>query len=292
MSLQGIFKSRSQRRLFLWFAGLLVMVCFAATFAIAGLTSEPKWVWQTLNDFLGAMVASGAFAIFSVLFIEIFLDPDAAHDKIVVVPQDIEYQLLRVAAEAKDYRIYVRTGRYFRSKVLPKLIEQAKSNRRPINVEVILLDFRNECVCTQYVHFRKDSSFDSHLWSTDSVRAEILATALALAKAALDNPTLFHASLHFSTRLSIFRIEGSSDEILVTREDPKDFAYKFHHSHSDHAAYMTEFRWIKDIATPINLPKAYPEGSLLTEMFGQNVITPQMDAAALVALNGKSPYGR
>lgn len=292
MSLPGIFKSKSQRRLFLGFSLLLTSLCLAAALLIAWSEPGPKWLRDTLNGLLLSVVASGVFAIFSMLYIKFFLDPEEVHDNIVVVPQDLVGQLNRVATEAKDYRIYVRTGRYFRSKILPKLIENARLNRRQIIVEVALLDFRDEHLCAQYAQFRKDASFDSHLWSTDSVRAEILATALTVAKAALNNPTHLNLSLYLSNRLSTFRIEGSSDEILVTKEDPKDFAYKFHHSHPDHASYMTEFRWIRDTAAAINLPKTPPEGSLLAAMFGQDVVTAEVEEAANTAMNGKAPYGR
>jgi len=57
--------------------------------------------------------------------------------------------------------------------------------------------------------------------------------------------------LFLSKRLSTFRIEGSSDEILVTREDPKDTASRYLRSHRDFAAFATEFSWIRDEAFPV-----------------------------------------
>lgn len=289
MALPGFMKSKSQRRLFVGFSLLLVITCLGAALAIAWGEPGPKWLRDTLNGLLLSLVASGVFALFSIGYVAYFLDPGEERDNIVVLPQDLKRELDRIATEAKDYKVYVRTGRYFRSRTLPKLIEQARSTRRPINIEVVLLDFRDHQMCDLYARFRKDS-FDGHLWSIGSARAGILATAGALAKAALDNSSLVTASLYLSSRLSVFRIEGSADELLVTREGPKDFAYKFHHSHPDHAAYLTEFTWIRDTASRIDLPRTTPSGSLLAAMFDQEEVTPEVEQAVNDALARKAPY--
>ncbi|PWK45967.1 hypothetical protein [Pseudomonas sp. OV226] len=291
MSIPALFKSRSQRRLFLGFSISLTAVCSAGTFLIAAQAGEPKWFWSTFNDFLGAMVASGAFAIFSMLFIEFFLDPDTAHELIVVPPKDIEHQLLRIARAASSYKIYVRTGRYFRSKVLPELVAKARASRRPMTLEIVLLDFRDEHLCERYAQFRKECSFDSKLWSPASVRAEILATVHAALQVARDNPTLMNVALYLSDRLSTFRIEGSPEEILVTREDPKDSAYRYDSGQPEHAAYLTEFQWIRDTAIPLSLPSGATDDSLLRTLFCSSV-TPQDVESAEMALKGKAPYGR
>lgn len=289
MALPGFMKSKSQRRLFVWFSLLLVIISLGAALAVAWGEPGPKWLRETLNGLLLSLVASGVFAMVSMAYVALFLDPQQEEDSIVVLPQDLEGQMDRIATEARDYKIYVRTGRYFRSRTLPKLIERARSTRRPINIEVILLDFRDHQMCDLYARFRK-STFDGHLWSTESARADILATASALAQAALDNSSLVTASLYLSSRLSVFRIEGSADELLVTREGPKDFAYKFHDSHPDHAAYLTEFMWVRDTASRIDLPRTTPSGSLLAAMFDQEEVTPEVEQAVNVALARKAPY--
>jgi hypothetical protein len=289
VTLPGFIKSKSQRRLFVGFSLLLVITCLSAALAVAWGEPGPKWLRDTLNGLLLSLVASGVFALFSIGYVAYFLDPGEERDNIVVLPQDLKGEMDRIATEAKDYKIYVRTGRYFRSHTLPRLIERVRSTRRPINIEVILLDFRDPQMCDLYARFRK-GTFDGHLWSIESATAEILATAAALAKAALENSSLVTASLYLSARLSVFRIEGSADELLVTREGPKDFAYRFDHSHPDHGAYLTEFTWIRDTASRIDLPRTTPSGSLLAAMFGQEEVAPEVEQAVNDALARKAPY--
>lgn len=292
MSLPGLLKSKSQRRLFIWFSVLLVVVCLAAALGVAWGEPGPKWLRDTLNGVLLSLVASGIFALFSMAYIAYFLDPGEVQSRIVICPSDLRAELERVATQAKDYRIYVRSGRHFRAEILPILIKQAKLMRRPIALEVVLLDFRDQVICDKYAHFRKHSSFDGNHWSTEVVQAEVLATVLAVAQAVVDTPSTLRVSLYLSSRLSTFRVEGSSDEIIVTREDPKDFAYKFHHSHPEHSAYMTEFDWIRDDAAEVTMPTGASVEGLLATIFGRETVSVQAEDAAKVALKGKTPYGR
>ncbi|MCA4964082.1 hypothetical protein [Pseudomonas sp. Y24-6] len=291
VSQAGLFTSRSQRRLFLTLSCALILISLCVALSIAYWAQATPF-WGTLNNFLISIVASGAFAVFSVLFIDFFADPVQEHDKIVVLPQDIGMHLSRIAGEATDYRVYVRTGRYFRSAVLPKLLDRARTSRRKIRVEIVLLDFRNEEVCKRYSEYRSSASFDTTLWGIEYIQTEILATALGIAKQAIENPTLLEAHLFLSCRLSTTRIEGSADEILITREDPKDFAYRFHKSHRDHSAYLTEFEWIRDSASAIALPKVPVSGSLCEAVFGQDALALRLESAAIAAATSKPPYGR
>jgi hypothetical protein len=269
----------------------LILISFCVTLGIAYWAQVTPF-WSTLNNFLISIVASGAFAVFSVMFIEFFADPAQEHDKIVVLPQDIGKHLDRIAAEATDYRIYVRTGRYFRSSILPRLLDQARTGKRKLRVEVVLLDFRDEVMCKRYSQYRSGASFDTTDWSIDYVQTEILATVMTIARQAIENPTLLEAHLFLSCRLSTTRIEGSADEIVITREDPKDFAYRFHKSHRDYSAYLTEFEWIRDSASAISLPKVPVSGSLCEAVFGQHSLALRLESAAIAATASKPPYGR
>ena len=291
MSTPALFKSRSQRRLFLSFSSALTAICFAGTLLIASQAGEPKWFWSTLNDLLVGMVASGAFAIFSMIFIEYFLDPDAAHQAVVVPAADIEHHLFKIADAASSYKIYVRTGRYFRSKILPKLVQNAVSARKPIDVDVVLLDFRNAEVCRQYAQYREECSFDNVLWSGEYVSTEVLATILAIVQAARENPSVLRVSLSLSSRLSTFRIEGSAEEMLITREDPKDVAYRYDRSRPEHSAYLTEFDWVRGNADRIDLTPGMNANTQLMAIFG-SAVTPSQEEAAKATMKSRAPYGR
>ena len=124
------------------------------------------------------------------------------------------------------------------------------------------------------------------------MQKEILATILALIKASHDNRGLVDIELFLSKRLSTFRIEGSSDEILVTREDPKDTASRYLRAHRDFAAFVTEFGWIREEAYRVVKEETGVLPPTLQAMFGENAEIVSLDKLASDAAASSSPYVR
>ena len=289
VSLSGIFSSAHQRRSFLLASCGLLLLCFLAIVWIANRPDQPPAL-VAFNSFLTSVVASGAFAILSTLYISFFVDPNEVQKAAVVLPQDISQNLDRIVADSVDYQISVRTGRHFRADTLQKLLEQAKRHRQPIRVDAILLDFRDASLCEQYVRFRQSATFDSRLWDVEYVQSEVLATILAIARAKAEYPLLLNVQLYLSKRLSTFRIEGSSQEIIVTREDPKDFAYRYHRSHRDYATYAHELGLIRTEASAIEIAMDVAPTEVLQKMFGLGTIPAKVIAKAEAAVGAGSPY--
>lgn len=175
MSLSGILSSPSQRRSFLFLSGLLLLGGVLGILAIA-LWAPSTAVWTTLNSLFISIVAGGVFALASGLYLlYFFVDPNDLVATTALLPKDIGQALENIAKKATDYKIFVRTGRHFRAEILPLLEKQARQNRLPIRVEVVLLDFRSETVCDKYATYRKASSFDRKTWDTRYVQQEVLA---------------------------------------------------------------------------------------------------------------------
>jgi hypothetical protein len=292
MSLAGIFSSASQRRIFLLTTVLLIILGLVLIWSIYYLLPDTRG-WNTLLNILISVEASAVFAFASAWFLSyFFVDPSEIAARLVLLPQDIGQALRDVAADAPDYKIYVRTGRHFRAEILPLLIAKAARDRQPTNIEVVLLDFRDVEICEKYAAYRKMASFDRHLWDTAYVQKEVMATILALSAAANEHASLLHIDLFLSSRLSTFRIEGSSQDLVVTREDPKDLAARYSRSDRDHAAFLTEFMWVREAAKPV---RKGTEGSLpatLFEMFGKLDVISELEGPARHALGAKSPYAR
>ncbi|MER9560672.1 hypothetical protein [Mesorhizobium sp. M0571] len=292
MSLSGIFSSRHQRRTFLLASTLIIVVALALVWAIYFFSPETRG-WNALISLLISVVASAVFAFVSAIYISyFFLDPSEIEAKTLLLPQDIGQALRDVAMNAPNYKIYARTGRHFRAEILPILIEKARRDRHPIEIEVILLDFQDTDICKKYAAFRKTASFDHQLWDRAYVQKEVMATILALTAAANEHAALIQVELFLSSRLSTFRIEGSSQEIIVTREDPKDMAARYLYSHRDHPAFVTEFNWVRDAATPVRKGKGCSLPATLTEMFGKHALIAELEEQATKALVAKSPYAR
>ena len=51
--------------------------------------------------------------------------------------------------------------------------------------------------------------------------------------------------LYLSKRLSTFRLDGTTDEIIITREDRSDYGSRYNRSEPYFAAFVNEFSWVK-----------------------------------------------
>lgn len=292
MSLSGILSSPSQRRSFLLLSVLLLGCGLIGILAIAFYAPNTP-VWTALNSFFISIVAGGVFALASGMYLLcFFVDPNDIAASSVLLPKDIGPTLEDIAKKAPNYKIFVRTGRHFRAEILPILAKQARQNRLRIGIEVVLLDFRDEAICDKYATYRKTSSFDSKSWCAKYVQVEVLATILKLIDASRESRGLLDIHLFLSRRLSTFRIEGSSDEILVTREDPKDTASRYLRSHRDFPAFVNEFDWVRDEAHEVALKGDDGLPATLPAMFGENALIANLEAQAVQATKSGSPYAR
>lgn len=293
MSLSGVMSSPSQKRSFLLASILIIVISCILVWVLYYFTSDTRG-WNLLINFLVAIVAAGIFALTAALYIAyFFVDPFEVASAIKLLPQDIAQALTGMAENAADYKLFVRTGRHFRAEILPLLIKNAKKSRRQIRIEAVLLDFRDDNICQRYATYRENSSFDSKLWTKEYVQKEVLATILKLVDAATNHSSLIRVDLYLSTRLSTFRIDGSSDEVVVTREDPKDKASRYRRADSDYSAFMNEFNWARDAAFKVkegtggaSLP------ATLEEMFDNSPLVAKFADEAAKATFEPSPYAR
>ncbi|AQH01532.1 hypothetical protein A9R05_22230 [Burkholderia sp. KK1] len=292
MSINGVLSSPSQRRkvLFLWVAILIVGLVGIVWFAPLPTDAPAR---TALYNVFASLVASGIFALVTSVFGFYFLsDPNELAATSVLLPEDIGQALLDIARSATSYSISVRTGRHFRAEILPVLVKQARLKRQPIKVEVVLLDFRDNALCDKYATYRKTSSFDSKSWDIEYVQTEVLATIHKIIDVSRKNRRLVTIELYLSKRLSTFRIEGSADEMLVTREDPKDTASRYRRDHRDFPAFVNELKWIREEAYRV---QPLDDGGLpatLQDMFGADSLAARLEEKVKKAAESESPYVR
>ena len=288
MSIQGIMSSRSQRRFLLALSLMLIVLCWLAVFILYLVTSDTRG-WNIVIASLGGIGASGTFALFSALYIYYyFSDPFDSVIASQLLPADIGSTLEELASNATEYRIFVRTGRHFRAIILLLLARTAVKKRVPIRIEVILLDFRDQSICDKYANFRLEASFDKQLWSRAYVKTEVIATILKLIEISKSASSFIEIDLFLSKRLSTFRIEGTTDAIVVTREDPTDNAARYMRADPHFGAFLSEFAWVRQEADAISTGgRRLPE---FAQMF-PHVAEPTL-ADAEKAMSKGSPYVR
>ena len=125
------------------------------------------------------------------------------------------------------------------------------------------------------------------------VQKEILATILKLIEAANEHRSFVTVNLYLSSRLSTFRYDGSHDQIVVTREDPKDIASCYRNSNSEFSAYWNELSWARQEATKIEMIlENEATAVLLRRMFDNSAVVAELEREATAATNNPSPYVR
>jgi hypothetical protein len=280
---RGILSSPYQRRVIATFSIICILVLIAALFVIYFFAPETRG-WKLVSDILVALTTSAAFAFASAVFLYFFTDPFDLEASTQVLPKDIGPTLNTLASNAANYKLNVRTGRHFRADVLPLLSKKAREQRMPMRIEVILLDFRNQSMCRRYAEYRK--------YDTEYVQHEILATILMLIEASNANPFL-EIELYLSSRLSTFRLDGSSDEVIITREDAVDYAARYSRSNPNYAAFMNEFSWVQKEAERMqDDPTTNRLPTTLNVLFPNDVLDRSLVDRAERAKSEASPYDR
>jgi hypothetical protein len=291
MSVTGVMSSPSQRRLLLVIWVALIVGLGLAVLLVFFLTADSRGPNLILN-FLLAFETSAIFALTATIFLSYyFKDPFGIEKSAVLLPQDIGRSLDALAQSGANYKIFVRTGRHFRASILPTLVRAATKNRSPVRVEVVLLDIRNETICDRYVDYRRAASFDKNQWDLSYLRVEILATVICLVQAVKDSGNLLDVDLRLSKRLSIYRIDGNDDEIIVTREDPKDLAFRYQRPNPHFFAFSQEFSWVKQEASKV--PTVCDEGTplaVLQTVLGDISQFSELIEDAVQATLKSSPY--
>jgi Zn-dependent protease with chaperone function len=287
MSVPGIMSSQFQRRLLFFFTLAIIAASCLLLYLIYAATADSRG-WNLIIGLLSGVIGSAIFALLSAFFIYYFFtDPFAADAASQLLPEDIAASLKVMANTATEYKLYVRTGRHFRSVILPLLVQRSQQRRMPISIEVVLLDCRDTELCEKYAGYRRASSFDRNTWDLPYVQIEIIATILALLEAASDN---IRIDLYLSKRLSTFRLDGTSDEVIVTRENPRDDASRYRRSHQRFAAYQQEFLWVKQDASKVDLKGDASLRAAFENTFTHAAKTHQLLDRALAAMSERSPY--
>ena len=283
MSARGILSSPYQRRVIVAFSLASIAILILLVIVVNAFTPETR-TWKLVSDIFVALTASAVFALLSAGLLHFFTDPSEVEAATQLLPRDIDAALDALARSAMDYILYVRTGRHFRANVLPVIVEKASADRRHIKIEVVLLDFRDAELCQRYADYRK--------WSLDYVQMEIMSTILKLIDASVTS-CFVDIELYLSRRLSTFRLDGTTDEIIITREDRGDFASRYKRSDTYFAAFNNEFKWVK--AEAFHVKKAQSKTTLprtLQEMFDDYAVAESLLERANAAKSEPSPYAR
>lgn len=135
------------------------------------------------------------------------------------------------------------TGTYLRAVTLKECVANARRERRPLRIQLEIIDPINEQLCREYAQFRSslapgpDGTGES--WTFERTRKEAFATVLAACWYQQRFPFLT-VELGLARVMSTFRWDMSSRSVIMTQEDPAGPALVFERGKPYYRAYSRE----------------------------------------------------
>ena len=151
------------------------------------------------------------------------------------------------------------TGTYLRAATLPECVEHARREQRPLRMQLEIIDPTDEALCTAYAQFRSSLSpgpdGTGETWTVLRTRKESFATVLAACWYRQRYPFLT-IEVGLSKVMSTFRWDLSSQNVIMTQDDPSHPALMFAKGKPYYRAYSRELVASFRQARRIDLDKA------------------------------------
>jgi hypothetical protein len=199
------------------------------------------------------------------------------------------------------------TGTYLRAVTLNECVENARRERRPLRMQLEIIDPTDEVLCKAYAQFRSSlvpgPDGTGEPWTFERTRKEAFATILA-ACWYRQRFTFLSIDVALSSIMTTFRWDVSSSCVIMTQEDPTGPALMFDKDKPYYRAYSRELmasfhqarRVLIDTASDLVLSEE-PTVEETRELFSVlNLELPRSytdrDVSELVvkALRAKNPY--
>jgi hypothetical protein len=135
------------------------------------------------------------------------------------------------------------TGTYLRAVTLPECVANARREKRPLRVQLEIIDPTDEELCKAYAQFRSSLTpgpdGTGEPWTPQRTRKESFATILA-ACWYRQRFTFLTVEVGLSRTMTTFRWDQSSRYVIMTQEDPAGPALLFDRDKPYYQAYSRE----------------------------------------------------
>jgi hypothetical protein len=222
-------------------APLLIPVDYAKASAILVIT-------QNICDNL---ISTCIVVLIGTLCLSILADPKIDLEDISSLPaHKIHASLIDPLTTTVNYWFRGRSGRFFRQRVLPALVDAAARNASKRYAHLLLPDPNTQTLLERYADYRNSLHFEQQgKWTARRVQVEVLATVLAAAEQCAQNQ-FFVPTIAVGQDFALFRIDMSDEQMVMTREDPTwpgiicTHKSKFYSSYQDFdRAWLWGERW-------------------------------------------------
>jgi hypothetical protein len=133
-------------------------------------------------------------------------------------------------------------GRYFRTATLPKMATWARQASESRHIVAVILDPTNDELCESHANYRKgtaSAALEEEKWTGEKVRVQLCATIITTLAYQVEEP-LLNIELYLCGCFSVFRIDLSTDYVVITKEDRNAPAVVYPNSSPFYNSYKDE----------------------------------------------------
>ncbi|MFQ3545804.1 hypothetical protein Q7A53_17125 [Halobacillus rhizosphaerae] len=222
--MEKILLSKYARRTFFFISLILFIILLLIRLllmpALSNLLDEN--IFNIINTMIDALFSTGVSTVV-IASLAFWLTPRVVKKSQmeIVEPKQVKDYLER-ARETDEYWFMGGTGRFTRSKTIPKLAIDARHSNFSKKIHIIMINPENRRVCEKYVDYRnKVKSGLNQRWNYKKLKKEILSTIVAAYTWRKEQP-LLEVEVGLIEHYSLFRIDLSTELAVITKEDPSE----------------------------------------------------------------------
>jgi hypothetical protein len=221
---------------------------------------------------------------------------------------DIDREHEQARARTDRWMFKGGTGTYTRAMTLPLCVENARRERRSLQVRLEILDPTNMALCMRYAGYRQSQSpgpdGTGEPWTPERTQKEAFATVLA-AHWYQQKFQPLDIRVGLASTMSIFRFDMSESRLILTQDDPRFPAIIISNASPLYESFATELRISLSQAKHVPLESVgitFGERPAVTQVreFFAAVSVPlpddysDADITQVIdkAISAKNPYGR
>jgi hypothetical protein len=191
-----------------------------------------------------------------------FVGPNLTVREVSVTrPQDIRDRMKHLPLGVSHYMFWGRSGSFFRAYPLLKLDEQAKREKKNIDVEVVLPDPTDARLVASYQEIVRALGETPN---KNTLLANVLATSIACAIISANNKFI-KIKIFYSKFLPAFRVDISNQGAILTQDDPGKSALFFEFESEFYEMFRTTVRSEMSVSREVKWNETLFKGRSLDE---------------------------
>lgn len=268
--MEQILLSKYARKAFFFISGILflLLLLIRILFIPKISTYLNKEYIIIINTILDAFLSTGVSTVF-IASLAFWLTPRVMKKSQmdIIEPKEIK-DYLEKARDTDEYWFAGGTGRFTRSKTIPKLANDARFSNFSKKIVLILINPNNENVCTNYVKYRnRIRSGIKTNWDTKKLKKELFATIVSAYSWKREQP-LLDLTIGLIDHYSMFRIDLSTKLVVITKEDTSEPALMCEKDTFFFKSYLEDLRLSLNQSQILNEKE---EGISFNELDGEKI---------------------